>query len=476
MIRLYNTPARKAETFRPINEKEVLVYTCGPTVYSYQHIGNYTMYIYWDLLVRMLIESGYSVKRVLNITDVGHLVSDADEGEDKMQKGARRESKTAQEIANFYEKDFLENFRKLNLVEPTKIAEATKYIDEDLELVRILKDKGYTYQIDDGIYYDSSKFPRYSEFAHLNVEDLQAGARVEFNMQKRNVTDFALWKFTQPNERRDMQWITPAELLDDPENERFGFPGWHIECSAIIKKELGNTIDIHTGGIDHIPIHHTNEIAQSEVANDAKLANYWLHGNFITIDGRKISKSLGNTLTFEDLDKNGFSHMDFKMWILQGHYQSERNFTYENLAAAQNRLRSWKNTAALRHQTNYVDGDAELISDSDKIMEAVSDNLNSPLALSIIDEMLLKIQQDIAKISKESITKFFERLDRLFGLNLIDSSPDISYEAKNAIAERQEVRKNGDFEKSDGLRDVIESENGIVLKDTHDGTVWGYDA
>ena len=280
MLKLYNTASRKIEKFKP-QDKIVKIYTCGPTVYGFQHIGNYASYIYWDLLIRVLKADGYKVKRVLNFTDVGHLTSDADSGEDKLEKGAAREGKSVYEIAKFYGNDFMRNFNALNLIEPEVIAHATDYVKDDMKAVDKMTANGFTYKTSDGIYYDTGKFNQYADFAKLDLKGLQAGARVDFSSEKHLPSDFAVWKFIKPDEKHAMRW----EYLGKP-----GYPGWHLECSTIIERELGAPIDIHTGGIDHIPVHHTNEIAQTYAMTGRELARYWLHCNFITIDGEKISK------------------------------------------------------------------------------------------------------------------------------------------------------------------------------------------
>ena len=274
-MKLFNTLTRKEDNFSPFNPKEVKIYTCGPTVYSQPHIGNFAAYIYWDLLVRALLMNGYGVKRVLNFTDVGHLTSDADEGEDKLEKGARQSGETVWQVAERYIKAFREDFQELNCIAPDVWARATDYIEEDKDIVETLMEKGYTYETKDGVYFDTSKFSEYADFAHLDLDNLRAGARVEYSSEKKNPSDFAVWKFIQPDEQHAMRW----DFLDRP-----GYPGWHLECSTIIHTELGETIDIHTGGIDHIPVHHTNEIAQSEAAFDKKLSKFWLHCNFLTIE------------------------------------------------------------------------------------------------------------------------------------------------------------------------------------------------
>ena len=280
-MKLYNTATRKLEEFQPKDPSDVKLYTCGPTVYSTPHIGNYGAYIYWDLLIRTLEANGYTVRRILNLTDVGHLTSDGDTGEDKLEKGARREGKSVWEIADQYIGIFKNGFKKLGLIEPTKWARATDYIEQSEALVEKLIENGFTYEISDGVYYDTSKFSRYADFAHLDLENLKAGARVAYSDEKKNPSDFAVWKFIKPGEDHAMRW----DFLGRP-----GYPGWHLECSSIIHTELGEPIDIHTGGIDHIPVHHTNEIAQTYGAYNESLANLWMHCGFITINGEKMEQ------------------------------------------------------------------------------------------------------------------------------------------------------------------------------------------
>lgn len=450
-MKLYNTLTRRVEDFTPQDPKRVKMYTCGPTVYSFAHVGNFTSYVYWDLLVRTLQLNGWTVDRVLNITDVGHLTSDADDGEDKMEKGARREGKTVWEIAEMYMNDYLENFRALNLIEPTNICRATDFIEEDKKLVDALDKKGMLYDTTDGLYYDTSKFPTYAEFAHLDLDHLKAGARVDFNSEKKNVSDFAVWKWIRDGEDHAMQWEYRG---------RMGYPGWHLECATIIHEKLGETIDIHTGGIDHIPVHHTNEIAELEGAFGKKMSNFWLHNNFITIDGEKISKSLGNVYDFRDLAEKGFSHLDYKMWVLQGHFQSERNFSFTDLAAAKQRLLNYRNFAALRWQKDATD----LSSVKSAIIEQLNNNLNSAGAFAELDKVLTK------NVPDDDFIKF---LDQAFGLNIEETTPDISEELKQKIAERYEAKKARDFAKADALRDEIAKE-GIVLLDGADGSIWQY--
>lgn len=484
-LQFHNTLTGNVDEFVSQVPGKVSLYTCGPTVYDYPHIGNWAAYIYWDVLVRILAANNYDVTRVINMTDVGHLVSDADEGEDKLEKGARREGKTAWEVAEFYTNVFMDGMKRLGIVMPQHITHATKFIPEQLEFVRQLKQKGVTYQIDDGIYFDTTKFPRYADFAHLDLESLQAGARVEFNPQKRNPSDFALWKFTPTGEKRDMEWETPNDLLDNKTSDKvMGFPGWHIECSAMAISILGETLDIHTGGIDHIPVHHTNEIAQSETVTGKRFSNYWLHNNFLKVDGRKFSKSLGNGYTLEDLEKRGYSMADFRMFLLQGHYRSESNFTFDNLTAAKNRLHNWRNVAAIRHQIHdtLVDDDNKLddqktvalYATSGAIIEAINDDLNTPMALKIIDEAFSRVTSNrLDHIHRQAFIQLLETIDSTLGLQLINSSPDISDDSKRIILERANAREQKDWKRSDELRDQL-LKTGIVLRDTSSDVVWEY--
>lgn len=494
-LQFHNQLSRKVNPFKPQAEGKVSLYTCGPTVYNYLHIGNWTAYIYWDTLVRVLEANDLTVDRVMNITDVGHLVSDADEGEDKLEKGARREGKTAWEVAEFYTADFLKGMKRLNLIEPTHVTKATNYIKEQLQLVRTLKNKGYTYQIDDGIYFDTAKFPTYADFAELDLAALKAGARVEYNPEKRNHSDFALWKFTPVGETRDMEWETPTGLLNSEavsedsgiqEVARMGFPGWHLECSAMAMSLLGESLDIHTGGIDHIPVHHTNEIAQSEAATGKIFANYWMHNNHLKVNGTKISKSLDNGYTLDDLEEKSYSPLEFRLFVLQSHYRSEGNFTFDTLDAAKNRLRNWRNIAALRHQTHdRLKGDDEKSTDNESVslsassqalIEALSDDLDTPAAFAIIDKAFSKIEGiDIKNIHHFALVSFLETIDELLGLRLIETTKDISDDTKRLIVERERARESKDFKASDHLRDQIEK-NGITIRDTAHGSIWEYSA
>ena len=486
-LKLHNTLTKKTEVFTPQDDKKVSLYTCGPTVYNYLHVGNWAAYIYWDTLVRTLAANDFKVERVMNITDVGHLTSDADEGEDKLEKGARREGKTAWEVAEFYAEDFLSGMEKLGLLLPQHIVKATDFIPQQLELIQILKEKGYTYQISDGIYFDTAKFPAYAQFAGLDLDAQKAGGRVDFNSQKRNPSDFALWKFSPRDERRDMEWQTPDDLLDLPaidDEKVMGFPGWHVECSAMAMSILGPTLDIHTGGIDHIPVHHTNEIAQSEAASGQQFAKYWLHNNHLKVDGTKISKSLGNGYTLQDLAERGYTALDYRMFVLQGHYTNEGNFTFDNLTAAKNRLQHWKNIAALRHQTHDTlvddthksldDKSISLLATSGAILEALNNDLNTPEALRIIDTAFSTFDgKDLKAIHQHGLTHVLEVIDDVLGLQLVTSTPDIDDGAKQLIIKRQRAREEKDWSSSDTMRDALLA-RGIVIRDTNSGSIWEY--
>jgi len=463
-MKLYNTLTRSVEELAPLNAPEVTVYTCGPTVYDYAHIGHWFTYIRWDLLIRTLQASGMQPKWVMNITDVGHLVSDADEGEDKLEKGARREGKTAWEVAEFYTKDFLDEMRSLNIQEPTHLTKATDHIAEQIELIQKLEAKGFTYVIDDGVYYDTSKFPKYGDFARLDIEEQQAGARVEYNRQKRNPTDFALWKFSPKDQQRDMEWDSPWGK---------GFPGWHIECSAMSMKYLGETLDIHTGGIDHIPVHHTNEIAQSEAVTDKTFANMWLHSNHVLIEGEKISKSLGNGIRLKDITERGISLEAFRLHVLESHYRSQSKFSWESLEAASNRLASYRQMADQQWQARdggtitAVDLDAA----TNQILAALQDDLNTPLVLAELSGLSNAIDTSgTSTSSQDAFVQFLTRIDALLGLHLSESN-DITDEQKQLIVEREAARAAKDWAKSDELRGQL-TEQGIGLRDTPTGAVW----
>ena len=458
MLKLYNTATKKLEEFKPQKPNEVTIYTCGPTVYSTPHLGNFAAYIYWDLLLRTLIANGYKPYRILNLTDVGHLTSDGDTGEDKLEKGAKREGKTVWEIADFYINQFPTGFAQLGLLEPVKWARATDYIEESKALVEQLIKNGFTYETSDGIYFDTSKLPDYNKFARLDLDHQKAGARVALSSEKKHPSDFAVWKFIKPGELHAMRW----DFLDRP-----GYPGWHLECSTIIHTELGEPIDLHTGGIDHIPVHHTNEIAQTFGAFGQKLANYWLHCNFLTINGEKISKSLGNLIALDDLAKKGFTPADFKLWLYQGHYRSERNFTWEDLAAAKARRLKWRNAYAIATQKAHNLPESTMLNQigfsktfQSSLLATLNDDLNSAATFAEIDTY----------INRLSLLDW-DFIDQLFVLNL--SSKDFTEQLTPLIKQRNLARRNKDYQTADQIRDNLASQN-LTLLDTAEGTFWQF--
>ncbi len=480
-MKFYNTATKQVEKFAPLNDNLVNIYSCGPTVYDRQHIGNFSAYIYWDILIRTLELNDYKVKRVINLTDVGHLTSDADDGEDKLAKKANLERITAWDIAEKYIELFKQDFENLKLKQPDFFPRATNFITQQLEIIKKLKQLGYTYQIDDGIYYDTAKFANYGKMARLDLEALKAGARVEFNQQKRNITDFALWKFSG-DQKRDMEWLTPNEILDQPTDQQLmGFPGWHLECSTMAYYLLGEQLDIHTGGIDHIQIHHTNEIAQIEPITGKTFAQFWLHNNHLKIDGTKVSKSLGNTYNLDQLAERGFSPIDFKMFVLQSHYQTEGNFTFNLLEKAQTRLKNWKNIACLRHQihdgiTKDEDKTVNFLVGTHKILELAGDNLNTPQILAVIDQELSKMtsnETNYANINLQSFEDFLQQIDNLLGFDLIDSTPDISEQDKMLIQKRVFAKQDKDYQTADQIRDQLKAK-GIELNDSSTRSYWYY--
>ena len=473
-MKLYNTLTRKKDTFKPLGDT-VKIYTCGLTVYSQPHIGNWTGYIYWDILIRLLRYEGYAVERTQNITDVGHLTSDDDAGEDKMEKGARVEGKTAWDVAKKYsEIASHEAYDVLRLIHPEHLAPATQYIEQQIAFARELERKGFTYIIEgDGVYFDTSKLDDYGKLARLDIEGLEAGARVSVE-GKRNITDFAIWKFSPADTKRDMEWDSPWGK---------GFPGWHLECSVIARETLGDQIDIHTGGVDHIPVHHTNEIAQTESVTGKQFAAFWLHNNHIKVDGRKMGKSLGNIYTLSDILSRGFSAMDFKLAVIERHYRTEGNFTWDTLAAAHNRLHNWRNYAAMRHQihdTLHQDEDktsenyVQFYAGKQALVEALEDDLDTPRALAIIDQEFSKLDNTpIDRIHRASFVALLETIDEILGLYVLESTPDISDDAKQLLIERRRLRDSKDWGGSDRLRDELAALR-ITVKDTPSGTVWQY--
>lgn len=466
-MKLFNTQTKSLEDVKPVKPGIVTMYTCGPTVYDYPHIGNWFAFIRWDILART-IKDDYELNWVMNITDVGHLVSDDDEGEDKLEKGAKRENKTAWQVASYYGEYFINALDRLNFIEITKIPKATDHIDEQIALVKNLENIGYTYVIDDGVYFDTTKLKDYGKLANLKLDDLKAGARVEMCPGKKNLTDFALWKFSPKSQKRDMEWDSPWGK---------GFPGWHIECSAMSMKYLGDTIDIHCGGIDHIPVHHTNEIAQSEPATGKTFSNIWVHSNFIKVDGRKMSKSLGNLITLEDIENKGYTLQEFRLLVLESHYRNESQFTWDILEASKNRLKRWQSVADLRHQPlDKINNETNMkvkniVSKVEQsIRTDLKDDLNTPSVLSAIDAALNDIySSSIATDDKVSLESLLKTINHLLGINLLkDQLPD---ELQSLIAQRYQARKDKDWKKADEIRNELEK-SGILIKDTQSGQIW----
>lgn len=476
MMKLHNTMSGKVEELRAAEQGRVKIYTCGLTVYSQPHIGNWIGYIYWDILVRTLRADGFEVVRTQNITDVGHLVSDDDAGEDKMEKGARAEGLTAWDVAKKYtEIAEHEGYEVLGLIRPDHLVAATSCIDQQIFFAKGLEDKGYLYRTDDGMYFDTSKLPDYGKLAHLDIDGLQAGARVDM-AGKRHPTDFAVWKFSPTTQQRDMEWNSPWGK---------GFPGWHLECSVIARETLGDHIDIHAGGIDHIPVHHTNEIAQTESLTGKPFASIWLHNNFLKVDGKKMAKSVGNIYTLQDIADKGFSADAFRMFALGKHYKTEGNFTWDNLEAAANRLKRWQNIAVLRWQTNDT-----LTNDDDKdsahgangialaaphaALEALNTDLNTPQALIAIEQAFDAIEAaPHAAIQQSALAALIDWIDDVMGLRLKDATPDINDELKRLLIERRQARDDKNWARSDEIRDQLAAE-GIALRDTAHDTVWSY--
>lgn len=418
------------------------MYSCGPTVYHYPHLGNLRTYISTDLLRRALKLNGFKVTQVMNITDVGHLTSNSDTGEDKMEKGAKREGKSVWEIAEFYTKDFWDSIDKLNIEHPTKVTKATEYINEMINLIKKLEEKGYTYQIQDGIYFDTSRLKEYGELARLDKKGLKAGARVEVVQGKKNLTDFALWKLTPPGVKRQMEWDSPWGK---------GFPGWHIECSAMSMKILGETLDIHSGGVDHIPVHHTNEIAQSEAATGKQFAKYWVHFAHMMVDRIKMSKSLGNFYLKQDLEKKGYDLLDFRYLTFNTHYRSTMNFTWIALEGARNARKR-----LMEYMTDIKDNSVEI---NDNFMDAINDDLNIPQALAILWETI-----ENRKYSQALY------MDQVLGLGLNKKSEtDIPSEITELITKREQLRIEKKWSEADKVRMQIE-EKGFEVKDTKDGS------
>ena len=456
-LKLYNTLTRKKEIFKPIKKGKVGLYSCGPTVYNYAHIGNLRTYIFNDILRRVLLYNGYDVKHVMNITDVGHLTSDADTGEDKVELEAKKEKKNAFEIAKFYTDAFKHDISELNILPPSIWCKATEHILEQITLMQKLEKKSYTYKTADGIYFDTSKFKSYGKLARLKIKSLKAGARVKVG-EKKNKTDFALWKFSFPQQKRQMEWQSPWGK---------GFPGWHIECSAMSMRYLGEHFDIHTGGIDHIPVHHTNEIAQSEAATGKKFVNYWMHANFLLMKG-KMAKSKGEFIRLQNLIDKGYAPLDYRYFCLTAHYRSELLFSWQNLDAARAAFKNLKNKVLEIKENLEISGIRSKIIKKykEEFKKLINDDLNLPTALAFFWNIL----KNNALKNNEKYALLLD-FDHIFGLQLDKVEKEeieIPEKIKQLTQEREEARKNKDFELADKLRQKIKKE-GYWIDDTNEG-------
>ncbi len=456
-IYLYNTLSRKKELFKPVKKGEVKIYNCGPTVYHYAHIGNLRAYVFADTLRRMFLVNGYNVKQVMNITDVGHLTSDADEGEDKLEKGALREGKSVKEVAEFYTAAFKNDLSLLNIAEPDVFCKATDHIAEMIEMIKVLEKKGCTYIAGGNVYFDTSKFKDYGKMACLRLDEKVNQARVEEDEYKKSPFDFVLWFTRYKYSSHEMQWPSPWGT---------GFPGWHIECSAMASKYLGKNFDIHTGGIDHIPVHHTNEIAQSEAAWGKQWVNYWLHNEFLIEKDGKMSKSSGEFLRLQVLIDKGFGALDYRYFLLGTHYRSPIQFSFEALAGAKNALqRARQKIAELKNEKTKAGKESkeekELKTD---FLQAINDDLNTAKALAILWGVL-----DDKKLDANQKLKLVEYFDSILGLNLLEEIEiEIPTEVKSLAELRLKSRLEKNWAESDRLRDEI-AKFGYEILDNKDG-------
>jgi cysteinyl-tRNA synthetase len=452
-LSLYNTLTRDKEIFEPLAPPAVSLYSCGPTVYSQAHIGNLRTYIFVDTLRRILELDHYQVNHVMNITDVGHLTDDADAGQDKVEQQAVRENKPALEIAKNYERMFQDDIKALNVLPPTAWARATEYIDQQIALIQKLEKGGFTYLTSDGVYFDTSKIKDYGKMAKLDIEGLRPGARIESIAGKRQATDFALWKLTPQSVTRLMEWDSPWGR---------GWPGWHIECSAMALELLGETIDLHTGGIDHIPVHHTNEIAQSEAATGQPFVRYWLHGEFLVIDEGRMGKSEGNALTLETLRRKGFDPLAYRFWLLQTHYRTKLNFTWDALESAARGYDRLKRAVNLLGDRPESDASIDF---EKKFLQAMNDDLDTPRALATLFDYIRSEGKDRA--NRQSIGL----VDRALGLNLLTRPVfQIPTNIQTLADERETARKQNDWARADQLRSAIE-QAGFVIDDTETGSI-----
>ena len=453
MLRLYNTLGRKKQVFKPLKNKKVGFYACGPTVYWYAHIGNLRTYIFNDVLKRVLEYNDYKVKQIMNITDVGHLTSDADTGDDKIELRAKKEKKTAWQIAQFYTKAFQKDIKSLNIKSPDKWVKATDTVKEQINLIKLLEKKGYTYQIKDGLYFDTSKIKDYGKLTGSKKRKLKAGARVKIVKGKKNLTDFALWKFAPKGTKRQMEWKSPWGI---------GFPGWHTECIAIAIKHLGIPFDIHTGAIDLIPTHHTNEIAQAQAAHNKDLAKFWLHGEYLILKQGKMAKSEGNIILIDDLIKKGINPLSYRYLCLQTHYRSKLTFSWESLKSAQNALDNlYQKVSQIKQTTQPQNKGAKLLGkELSSFKQYINNDLDTPQALALMWKLIKK--------NRASYNLLLE-FDKILGLDLNKIKKiKTPLKIKKLVEQREKYRKEKNWSKADQIRKQVEK-LGFEIKDTSQG-------
>lgn len=463
-IYLYNSLTREKEQFKPINPPKVGVYTCGPTVYDYPQIGNLRTYVSADILIRVLKQAGYEVKYVMNITDVGHLTGDTSSGDDKVEKAARKTGKSAWDIANMYTEAFLKDLKSLNLIKPDNLPKATEHIEEQINLVKDLEEKGFTYKTSDGVYFDTKAYEektgkKYGELSTL--DEIKEGARVEKNPEKKNKRDFALWKFSKENEERQMEWESPWGV---------GFPGWHIECSAMSMKYLGESFDIHIGGEDLRQTHHPNEIAQSEASTGKTFVKYWIHGAFLQVEGKRMGKSLGNFLTLNDIEEKGYEPLSLRYLYLTANYRDPLNFTWDALDAAQkalSRLRMQALAAKAQKARTVLSKEKEEKIDKFRkdFLEAVYDDLNTPKAIAVLWEA---VKSNIPGSDKYDLLIFFDEVMGLGLSEIKEESLEVTDEIQEFLEKRESLREEGRFDEADEVRKEIE-ERGYEVEDTAEG-------
>lgn len=461
---VYNTLTRSKEEFIPYEEGKVGMYTCGPTVYNYAHIGNLRTYIFEDVLKKSLEYSNYKVKHVMNITDVGHLQSDGDEGQDKMALGAKREHKTVWEIAKFYEDAFFEDCKKLNIKRPTIVCRATEHIQDMIDFIKKLEEKGYTYVSNGNVYFEIDKFADYAKLAHLSLDELEAGSRIEVDPNKKNPLDFVLWFTNSKFSNQIMQWESPWGK---------GFPGWHLECSTMSVKYIGEYLDIHCGGIDHIAIHHTNEVAQSEGALGHKWVKYWMHGEFLVLDSGKMSKSSGNFLTVSSLEKEGYSPLEYRYFCLQSKYRKQLVFSFESLNDAKNGYKKLKEriaTVLSSISENDLTRDEKIVLYKEKFSSFISDDLNIANAFTVLFDVLK--DNDLNNKEKSILIEDFDKVFSLDLMTIEKETTDIDEELiNNLIVERNAARASKNWARADEIRNKFIAMN-IELLDTKEGTTW----